>query len=372
MSKALRCAGWGLAAGLLMAGSATAQYAAHPPVDSTSPPPVLPPSAFSPANMPPPPTRDLTRTKGSFYTPDVPRGYVLQPVSHTVSVSSVLGKPGGYVLQSVDRQSVAAPAMDSLSKLDEMKIELALLADPATFGCNLTARLDANALAVRGFVPNEAVRDRALQIARTATATPIADGLKVHPSLSMRSAGVAIAKLEEGASELLKEGFPELQGIEAKAKITGQITLTGSAHSVQEKLAVSQKLRRLNGCTCVVNQMKVVPILKDGNSLTMVTADGLHVVPAEMALEGASTMPMGSAPGVAVPVSRVTTADGKATIERTDETKKMSEAPIQPGQASALPPVPQTLPLSLPPGPQPPPSKTKAGDPSEGTVTFPD
>src|SRR5438309_2357151 len=55
-------------------------------------------------------------------------------------------------------QVTPALESDSYSRLIEMRIALAWLADPVTFPCRLTARVDGAAVEVRGFVPSEAVR----------------------------------------------------------------------------------------------------------------------------------------------------------------------------------------------------------------------
>src|SRR6516225_7604044 len=164
MFKALRRAAWGLTAGLALTSPALAQYAAHMPGEDA----IIKPQA---ATKPPVTTGAVpTQANGTYYTPDVPKGYVLQPVSQTTTVaSSVAGTPTGYVLQAVDGQPATTPVLDSHAILEELKVELALLADPITFGCNLSPRMDGNAMLVRGFVPNDRVREHTLQIARTST-----------------------------------------------------------------------------------------------------------------------------------------------------------------------------------------------------------
>jgi osmotically-inducible protein OsmY len=296
-----------------------------------------------------------TLAGGSYSAPSGSKRETLQSISHTTTVTSMAGMPSGYVLQAVDGQPVTTPVLDSHTKLEEMKVELALLADPATFACNLSATLDGNAMLVRGFVPNDAVRERALLAARTGTHLPVADGLKIHRSLAMRAAGIPVTALQQGARDLLAEGFPEIAAeIEVKATITGQVTLTGSARSYEEKLAVSQRLRRLNGCTAVVNQLKVTPLVKAGQSLSMVTADGMHVVPTEVAMDA----PLEGMPSV-LPVAR------EIPTTRATVTTTPIERPADPVKPSAMeaPPTTRTLPAALP---------AAAGQVTRGTVTFDD
>jgi hypothetical protein len=352
MHKALRRAAWGLTAGLVLASPVVAQYAAHRPGSSA---PLIPQTtivASTPAvtTATPIPTMVPASGQGSYYTPDVPKGYVLQPVSHTTTVTAVTGLPTGYILQAVDGEPVTKPVLDSHTKLEEMKVELALLSDPATFGCGLKANLDGAGMLVRGYVPNEAVREKAIQLARTGTHLTVADGLKIHGALAMRAAGVPAATLEQGARDLVTKAFPELaKDIEIQAKITGQISLTGNAKSYEEKLGVSQLLRRLHGCTCVVNQLKVTPILKEGLSLTMVTSDGLHVVPAEVAMD----VPAEARTIHAMPAVRVVTPakPTPAQMPATDDPLAIPPLPAPvPTQSNPMesPPMPQSLPRALP------------------------
>src|SRR5437879_389892 len=70
----------------------------------------------------------------------------------------------GYSTPAVQKTHQHSAAAD---RVTEIKVELALLADPATFGCELAAHIDgvADALEVRGYVPNETVREQALKVA---------------------------------------------------------------------------------------------------------------------------------------------------------------------------------------------------------------
>src|SRR5262249_58069456 len=136
------------------------------------------------------PTTAPAANHGPYYPPDASKGHVIQPVSHTTTVTTIAGLPTGYVLQSVDGEAVTKPVLDSHTRLEEMKVELALLSDPATFGCRLKASVDGAGMLVRGFVPNEAVRAKAIQLARTGTHLTVADGMKINAPLSMRAAVV--------------------------------------------------------------------------------------------------------------------------------------------------------------------------------------
>jgi osmotically-inducible protein OsmY len=353
---ALRRAGWGLTAGLVLAAPALAQYGAHTPEQYGS---TYLRAATTQQVLPPPATALPIPfgPKSVYYTPDRSKSEVV-PVSQTTPVAGVTGKLAGYVLQSVDGKPVTMPVLDSHTKLEQMKVELALMADPSTFAYDLTARLSDKALLLNGYVPNDAVREKAIQIARTGTHLIIADGLRIHPSLVWRSAGVPAEKLRQDADDLLRDVFPEIApSLEIKATITGQITLIGSARSFEEKVNASKRLRRVNGCTSVVNELKVTPILKDGRSLSMVLADGSCFVPTEIA-EAAGEVPAQPTPIVHVPEQ----VPGKLRVS------PIATAPAPPSGTASME-VPPAMRSALPPAF---PSAKPSHGVSLGTVTFED
>src|SRR5262249_32101015 len=150
----------------------------------------------------------------------------------------------------------STPLSAAHARLDEMKVELAWLADATTFPYQLDAHANGAALEVRGYVANEAVRAHALEVARRHTALPVADALKVYPGLVSRAAGVSAQTLEEGAARMLADKMGgRARTLEVKAQANGQVAVTGSVLSVEEKLAVSRHLRRLRGCTAVANRL---------------------------------------------------------------------------------------------------------------------
>ena len=70
--------------------------------------------------------------------------------------------------------------------LEQIKIELAWLADPVTFPNGIAAYCSADGVELRGYVASEAVRRQALRIAREQTALPLWDELKVHAPTARR------------------------------------------------------------------------------------------------------------------------------------------------------------------------------------------
>jgi hypothetical protein len=167
-----------------------------------------------------------------------------------------------------------------VGRMEEMKVEMAWLADAATFAYPLSARCTGNALEVRGYLPSDVVKQRALEVARRTTHLTVMDALRVHPSLATRSPADISEALRHGALDLLTAGFGDrVRAFTIEAAPDGQLTISGSVGSVEEKLFVSTRLRQLPGCTCVINRLAVVPVQRDGRAMILVSADGSYSLP---------------------------------------------------------------------------------------------
>jgi hypothetical protein len=186
--------------------------------------------------------------------------------------------PAGHVSAETETETVNVSLSGGQGLLEEMKVELAWQADVATFPCTLGAHVSGANLEARGYVPNEAVKERALEIARKHSFLPVVDALKIHHSLAMRTAGVPAETVRKEAAEVLVDALGERgRGLECKARPNGQVTVTGLVVSVEEKVEVGRKLRQVHGCTCVVNHLTVPTVKREGRMVTLVTSDGANV-----------------------------------------------------------------------------------------------
>jgi hypothetical protein len=141
-----------------------------------------------------------------------------------------------------------------MRRLIEIQVEIAWLADPVTFPYYLEARATANSLEVRGYVPNQAVRDHALNLARVYAALPIVDAVKEHPSLLVKPGQMSPQQLHNAVASALREALPrQAPQLQARCDPDGKVVVTGSVQTSEERLLVSHALRRLYGCTSVQN-----------------------------------------------------------------------------------------------------------------------
>ena len=139
-----------------------------------------------------------------------------------------------------------------------MQVELAWLADPILFPYLLSTQVQDETLTVRGFVPTEAVRNRALRVARAKTTLQVRDQIRVHPTLTAHSSDVSQEVVQRAARDLLAESFGDrARAVTVIIGRDGQITLLGMIASEADSLNVTRKLRQVPGCRYVVNQLMV-------------------------------------------------------------------------------------------------------------------
>jgi hypothetical protein len=275
------------------------------------------------------------------------------------------------------------PVSEGEARLEEMKVELALLAEPSLFSCQLQPRVDGPSLVVRGMVPNQTVRDLALKVAREHTILAVADGLTLQANLASRSGGKEADAVQKQALEVLSQYFPEHAGtFRVSAKITGEVTVAGCVPTFEDRVAVSRKLRLVDGSTCVVNQLQVPSVLHNGMPHFKVTADGHLLVPASKVVEATlalasrasgNSVPKSSA-GVIKQISYTSQTDSIPVAPRSSATSPHSPnremgQPSLTTPRTALEPVPPSAPLPLAPVPKNDTAKAAGPDKDGGYVT---
>lgn len=140
----------------------------------------------------------------------------------------------------------------------EIEIELAWMADTATFPYPLEVRAKGSGLEVRGTVPSRKVHDQALNIAKLHCAVAIMDAIQENPRVAVNSVRLAPAQMQSTAQMALREALPkQAKYLHVQCSPDGAAHLTGQVVTAEQKLAASKALRRLHGCTCVVNLAQV-------------------------------------------------------------------------------------------------------------------
>lgn len=204
-------------------------------------------------------------------------------------VPVLAARPVGNELQSPGVND--GVKLEDMVALEEMKLELAWLANPATFPYQLRAQVRRTAqgafVEISGFILNEAVREQALQTARATTKLPLVDSMRVYPGLTLRSGSSKPDTLRAKAIQALTDAFGEQASrFEVTTTPTGQVTVSGVIASFEEKLSVSRLLKRLSGCSCVDNRLNVNIVLREGKPHVVVSVDGRRTVPLATPIRG--------------------------------------------------------------------------------------
>ncbi len=135
-------------------------------------------------------------------------------------------------------------------------VQIAWLADPGLYTCNLSARLTAKGLEVHGYIGSEAIKQKAIAIARALYAGPVIDQLQIHQGIPIQlSRGAAPDELAQMASDALAEAMGDkVLNLRVVCPSPGRVEITGSIPTLEDKLAVSKCMKSLSGCTHVVNR----------------------------------------------------------------------------------------------------------------------
>jgi hypothetical protein len=183
-----------------------------------------------------------------------------QPAAAQIFFQKGIRTPAASATKVVQQSPSGVPTAridETTVHLIHTRAQMAWLADPVTFAYNLGVHATPQGLEVTGFVPNDTVRQRAMQIAQKHSALPLTDGLKIHPGMTLRLVQqVSRAELQHDAAAALHEVF----GDRAKrwhvvADADGRVTVGGSCASLDEQVQISQCMRRVSQCACVSNHL---------------------------------------------------------------------------------------------------------------------
>ncbi len=197
---------------------------------------------------------------------------VLGLVSPALAQSSrPVGKSVPAVASSRTVESAKAHLPGGAVGQDEVQVELAWLANKATFHHALGAHVVGGSMEVRGYVPNMAIEELAIRLAQEHTKLAVVDRLQVNPNVLIPIGGGEVDEMTQKASELLAEDLgDQATGLEVTAKDNGIVTIKGAVLSIEDKLTVSRKMRQVSGCCVVVNLVNVTSVYRAGHTV----ADG--------------------------------------------------------------------------------------------------
>jgi osmotically-inducible protein OsmY len=147
---------------------------------------------------------------------------------------------------------------ESDARLIEILVELAWLGDPVTFPFYIEARVEGPVLHVRGNVPSKAVHDYAIKLTHMNTSLPVVDDIKENPNLKVPVTRMSTEQLQNVVRSALRESLPrQAKNLQMRCTADGQVAISGNVDTFEQKLQISQALRRLHGCTVARNLTRV-------------------------------------------------------------------------------------------------------------------
>jgi hypothetical protein len=301
----------------------------------------------------------MHKAPGHFSQEELPMHRAFRRAWWTLTVSAGVSLvPIAIAQQRIDPSSppMRSHQFDAGGRAAEIQVELAWLEDPLTFPCQMAAHAGPEGLEVRGFVPSTAVRERAVRLARQASSMAVVDRLHVQANVADNPTHCKADRLQYAVADCLKTHFgAHLAGIQATCNDQGHITVSGTIDSPEDKLAVSLKLRRVAGCTCVHNHLRLPGETAEPALSVAFQPDG----PVKMAEVPITTADKAKSTNQAVPP-----ATSVATPSMQSPPQKMSsfadplrpaqpKAPMPSAQAALSPYNPITTPVGTTPAPLP-------------------
>jgi hypothetical protein len=155
-------------------------------------------------------------------------------------------------------QAAADPVRADPSRSIEIRVELAWLADPLLCPYSPSAHVVGGSLEVAGYVPCEEVRVRVLEVARRNCSLPLVNALRIRAGLSAKRVSVPAEALHHAALLSVRDELgSRADQVQVSCSPSGLVAVVGRSRSLEEKLHLSQALRRLPGCSAVVNLLRV-------------------------------------------------------------------------------------------------------------------
>ena len=161
-----------------------------------------------------------------------------------------------------------------------MEIQLEFLADTSISNTDIHAYFRKGKLVIKGNANQQSVAKKAKSLAEKVTTIPIQDEIRVWPFPTYVTQKTSQENLQKAAEKCvhmeLGALYPKLK---AMAQADGTIMVKGPIISLEDKLEVSKKLRKIPGCTRVENQLEPQPMVRGKQTVILLTKDGQKFIP---------------------------------------------------------------------------------------------
>lgn len=182
-------------------------------------------------------------------------------------------KPGA-IIASTKTASENKPE-DSLALAESMRIHIEFLADPLISATDIAPSVRNGKMILKGNVNNNTVANNALALASRLTTCKVISEIRTWPVSFSKTDKLSVETLQANTNKVvsteLLTSYPKLT---AAVSAEGTVIVSGPVVTLEDKLEISKRLRKVAGCQRVVNKMAVQPMRMGNETVTMVNKDG--------------------------------------------------------------------------------------------------
>jgi len=164
---------------------------------------------------------------------------------------------------------------DSIALAESMRIHIEFLAEPLISTTDITPSVKNGKMILIGNVNNNTVANNAIALASRLTTCKVVSEIRIWPVSFNKTTKVPVDTLQANTNKVVSTEFqtayPKLT---TAVSADGSIIVSGPVVTIEDKLEISKRLRKVPGCQRVVNKMIVQPMRMGNETVTMVNKDG--------------------------------------------------------------------------------------------------
>lgn len=161
-----------------------------------------------------------------------------------------------------------------------LQIQLEFLADTTVSSTDITANYLNGKIVLKGNSNQQVIAKKARQIAEKNSTLPIKEEIRIWPFPSLSPQKASLETLQKSAEKTtnleLAAMYPKLK---AQAHKDGTITIRGPIVSLEDKVEVSKRLRKIPGCLKVENLLEIQPMVHGSRTVQLISKDGQKYLP---------------------------------------------------------------------------------------------
>ena len=180
----------------------------------------------------------------------------------------------GVIIASTKPASENKPE-DSLALAESMRIHIEFLADPLISATDIAPSVRNGKMILKGNVNNNTVAINAVALASRLTTCKVISEIRTWPVSFSKTDILSVETLQANTNKVvsteLLTSYPKLT---AAVSAEGTVIVSGPVVTLEDKLEISKRLRKVAGCQRVINKMAVQPMRMGNETVTMVNKDG--------------------------------------------------------------------------------------------------